>query len=158
MGTSFDTVWSPTINVFLLIMRLFLEAGGISPHVLLPQMGSSIVLVAFRGLLLPGPAQLLAPSASSGKHSEPQFAQAPHSSDSQSLVLLFLLFLNVLTPGDLHGCPRLGQVPLVLDANGCMLLCIGKKPLHGIPYSRPISQESGPTAVQGWEVLTWVWE
>lgn len=29
MGTSFDTVWSPTIIVFLLIMRLFLEAGGI---------------------------------------------------------------------------------------------------------------------------------
>ena len=58
MGTSFDTVWSPTINVFLLIMRLFLEAGDISPCVWLPQMGSSILLVAFRGLLLPGPSQL----------------------------------------------------------------------------------------------------
>ena len=88
MGASFDTVWSPTINVFLLIMRLFLEAGGISPHVLLPQMGSSILLVAFRGLLLPGPAQLPVPSASSGKHSEPQFAQAPCGSDPRSHFLI----------------------------------------------------------------------
>ena len=30
-----------------------------------------------------------------------------------------------------------------------MLLCIRKDPLHGIPYSLPIFQESGPTAVQG---------
>lgn len=30
-----------------------------------------------------------------------------------------------------------------------MFLCVRKNPLHGIPYSLPIFQESGPTAVQG---------
>lgn len=77
MVTSFDTVWSPAINVFLLIMRLFLEAGGVSPRVLMPPMGSSTLLGAFRRLLLPGPAQLPVPSASSGKHSEPQLPVPP---------------------------------------------------------------------------------
>lgn len=45
MGTSFDTVWSPTSIIFLLIRMLFLEAGGIFPCVLEPGVSPSFFLL-----------------------------------------------------------------------------------------------------------------
>ena len=40
--------------------------------------------------------------------------------------------------------------PLVLlDANGCVLPCVSRDPLHRLPYSLPIFQEPGPTAGRG---------
>lgn len=46
MGTSFGTVWSPTSTIFLLIMMLFLDAGGIFPCVSEPWVSLSFFGVA----------------------------------------------------------------------------------------------------------------
>lgn len=79
MGTSFGTVWSPTSIIFLLIMMLFLEAGGIFPCVWEPRVSLSFLLVAsgLWFLLRAAVSWLAVPSSSSGKPREPQFTGAP---------------------------------------------------------------------------------
>lgn len=116
MGTSFGTVWSPTSIIFLLIMMLFLEAGGIFPCV------SGQPLFLRGGLRTLAPAQggcvpASCPVLFLGKTPRASVYQCPCCSDSLSWLFYSQSSWPWLVPSPLPG-----HVP-----------CLA--PLHGPPSS-----------------------